>query len=158
MTGLRIGYGAGPSALIGAMVKLQSQTTSCPSSLGQAGAVAALNDSHDIVEERRNIMEQRRRLLAARLQGIPGLTVQAPPGSMYFFCDCRELLGKRTPDGMHLESDVDVVRYFLDSCKVVVIQGAAYGCPGFFRISFATSNENLEEGAARLREACEALN
>jgi len=157
MTGLRIGYGAGPSDLIQAMIRLQSQTTSCSSSLGQAGAVAALLGSGDVVEERRRIMERRRDYLAQRLEAIPGLQVKAPAGSMYFFCDCRGLLGKKTPDGQSLESDIDVVRYLLDQYKLVVIQGSAYGRPGFFRISFATSHENLEEGSARLREACAAL-
>ena len=157
MTGLRIGYGAGPAELVKAMVKLQTQTTSCASSLGQAGAVAALNASHDDVAARRAVMAQRRDYLAQRLAGIPGLSVRAPEGSMYFFCDCRGLLGKTTPQGARLESDLDFVRYLLDQYKLVVIQGSAYGCPGFFRISFATSQENLEEGSARLRDACAAL-
>ena len=157
MTGLRVGYAGGPADLILAMIKLQSQTTSCACSLSQAAAVAALNGSQDIVGERRAVMAARRGRLIERLSGIRGLGFTAPRGAMYFFCDCRELLGLRTPAGAIVQSDADFVRYLLDEFKLVVIQGSAYGLPGYFRISFATSLQNLDEGCDRLSAACAAL-
>lgn len=157
MTGLRIGYAGGPAPLIAAMVKLQTQTTSCASSLSQSAAVAALNGSQDVVAERRAIMTTRRACLAALLGNVPLLRTRAPDGAMYFFCDAREAIGRRTPSGRTLQSAADLADYLLDEYKVVVVQGAAYGQPGFFRISFATSIDNLNEGGHRLLEAFSAL-
>lgn len=157
MTGLRIGYAGGPVELIKAMVKLQTQTTSCASSLGQAATAEALTGAQDVVAQRTAIMSERRAHLAARLKAIPGLRPHVPDGAMYFFCDCRELLGKSTPAGAVLNTELDFVRYLLDEFKLVVIQGSAYGCPGFFRISFATSLDNLDEGCNRLGAACASL-
>jgi aspartate aminotransferase len=157
MTGLRIGYAGGPADLIGEMVKFQSQTTSCASSLSQAATVAALNGSQAIVAQRRAIMAARRDHLVSRIAGIPLLRAHAPAGAMYLFCDCSALLGRRTPDGLVLETDAQVVRYLLDAFKLVVIQGGAYGSPGYFRISFATSIDTLDEGCRRLADACASL-
>lgn len=158
MTGLRIGYAGGPAELIGAMVKLQTQTTSCACSLSQAAAVAALNGSQSVVGARLAIMSERRAHLHAMLSKVPRLRVNAPAGAMYFFCDARQVIGLRTSSGKVLQNDADVAGYLLDDYKVVVVQGAAYGQPGFFRISFATSLDNLSEGCRRLHHAFAALN
>lgn len=157
MTGLRIGYAGGPADLVGAMVKLQTQSTSCACSLSQSAAVAALSGPQDVVAERRAVMGARRERLHALLDAVPLLRVRPPDGAMYFFCDVREALGRHTPSGRRLESDADIAGYLLEDHKVVVIQGAAYGQPGFLRLSFATSFENLDEGGARLRRAFAAL-
>ena len=157
MTGLRIGYAGGPAALIKQMVKLQSQTTSCASSLSQAAAVEALNGTQAVVAERRRTMEQRRDRLVARLSRVQELRVRAPDGAMYLFCDCRSLLGRSTPGGKTLTTDAEFTRYLLDDFKVVVVQGGAYGQSGFFRISFATSIDNIEEGCDRIAAACASL-
>ncbi|MGD9942647.1 MAG: pyridoxal phosphate-dependent aminotransferase [Burkholderiaceae bacterium] len=157
MTGLRIGYAGGSAELIGAMVKLQTQTTSCACSLSQAAAAAALGGPQDVVAERLATMSRRREHLHAELSKVPLLRVNPPDGAMYYFCDARQAMGRRTPSGKVLETDADLAGYLLDEYKVVVVQGAAYGQPGFFRISFATSIENLSEGCRRLREAFAAL-
>ncbi|MFO0235141.1 MAG: pyridoxal phosphate-dependent aminotransferase [Burkholderiales bacterium] len=157
MTGLRIGYAGGPPALVSAMVKLQTQTTSCASSLSQSAAVAALTGPQDVVAERRAVMGARRAHLDALLARVPLLRTRAPDGAMYFFCDARAAIGRRTPSGRVLQSDADIAGYLLDEFKVVVVQGGAYGQPGFFRISFATSLDNLGEGGRRLHDAFAAL-
>jgi aspartate aminotransferase len=157
MTGLRVGYAAGPADLIAAMVKLQTQSTSCACSLSQAGTVAALNGEQNVVNERAAIMSQRRSHLYQRLSQVPYLYVTAPQGAMYFFCDARAAMGRHTPTGQILQNDAELVRYLLDDYKVVVIQGGAYGQAGFFRISFATSIDQIDEGCTRLQKAFSAL-
>ena len=157
MTGLRVGYAAGPADLIAAMVKLQTQSTSCACSLSQAGTVAALNGEQNVVNERAVIMSQRRSHLYQRLSQVPYLYVTAPQGAMYFFCDARAAMGRHTPTGQILQNDAELVRYLLDDYKVVVIQGGAYGQAGFFRISFATSIDQIDEGCTRLQKAFSAL-
>lgn len=157
MTGLRIGYAGGPAPLIKEMVKLQSQTTSCASSLSQAAAIEALNGPQEIVSERRDIMERRRDFFVERLSRVQELRIRKPDGAMYLFCDCRSVMGHRTASGTTIASDTDFARYLLETYKVVVVPGGAYGHPGFFRISFATSLENIEEGCDRIAAACASL-
>lgn len=158
MTGLRIGYAAGPAELIQAMTKYQSQVTSCPSSISQAAAEVALSGPQDIVKERRKIMEDRANTVVRILSRVQSLRLSKPEGAMYAFCDCRALIGTKTPEGNKIASEDDFIGYLLDQHKVVVVPGAAYGIPGYFRLSFATSTEAIEEGCERIARACASLN
>lgn len=153
MTGWRIGYAGGPQELIKAMAKIQSQSTSNPCSISQAAATAALNGQHDFLQERNDAFKRRRDLVVEKLNAIPGISCNTPEGAFYVFPDCRGLLGKTTPDGTTLESDQDVVTYFLESALVAAVQGSAFGLDGFFRISYATSDDALTEALNRIAEA-----
>jgi aspartate aminotransferase len=157
MTGWRIGYGGAPAALVKAMVKLQSQSTSNPSSIGQAAALEALTGPQDFIAERTRIFQQRRDQVVGWLNAIPGVTCHRPEGAFYVYPSCAGVIGKKTPDGQVLASDNDFVLYLLESQNLALLQGEAYGLSPFFRISFAASMEKLEEGCRRLRLACEAL-
>jgi aspartate aminotransferase len=157
MTGWRIGYGGGPAALIKAMVKLQSQSTSNASSIGQAAALEALSGPQGFIAERTAIFQERRDAVVGELNRIPGVHCHLPEGAFYAFPSCADLLGKTTPDGKVLASDTDFVMYLLEAQDLAVLQGDAYGCSPFFRISFATSMDKLQEGCRRLRLACEDM-
>jgi aspartate aminotransferase len=157
MTGWRIGYCGGPAELIKAMTKLQSQSTSNPSSIGQAAAVEALTGPQDVIAERCGIFQQRRDAVVRMIDDIPGLSCSVPDGAFYVFPSCAGVLGKKTPDGRVLQTDEDFVLYLLEEENLAVLQGSAYGISPYFRISFATSMEVLREGCARLRRACEKL-
>jgi len=157
MTGWRIGYGGAPAELVKAMVKLQSQSTSNPSSISQAAALEALNGPQDFIAERTRVFQSRRDAVVSALNTMPGITCHAPEGAFYVFPSCAALLGKTTPDGKRIETDEDFVMYLLDAQNLAVLQGGAYGVSPFFRISFATSMQRLEAGLARLRTACEQL-
>ncbi|HWI82944.1 pyridoxal phosphate-dependent aminotransferase [Ramlibacter sp.] len=157
MTGWRIGYGGAPAALIKAMVKLQSQSTSNPSSIGQAAALEALSGPQDFIPERTRIFQQRRDAVVAELNRIPGITCHLPEGAFYVYPSCAGVIGKKTPDGQVITSDAEFVMYLLEAQNLALLQGEAYGLSPFFRISFATSMERLQEGCRRLRLACEAL-
>ena len=157
MTGWRIGYGAAPVELVKAMTKLQSQSTSNPSSISQAAALEALSGPQDFIAERTRIFQERRDMVVAELNSIPGISCHVPEGAFYVFPSCAGVMGKLTPEGNRLATDEDFVLYLLESQNLAVLQGAAYGASPFFRISFATSVEKLQEGLRRLRLACEAL-
>jgi aspartate aminotransferase len=157
MTGWRIGYAGAPAELIKAMAKLQSQSTSNPSSVSQAGALAALTGPQELVAERKAIFETRRDAVVAWLEAIPGLRCHLPEGAFYAFPSCAGLIGKRSPDGARLETSEDFVMHLLHAEDLAVLQGEAYGMPGFLRLSFATSIEKLEEGCRRIARACAAL-
>ena len=157
MTGWRIGYGGAPSGLIKAMVKLQSQSTSNPSSISQAAAQEALSGPQDFIAERARIFQQRRDQVVAQLNAIPGIRCHLPEGAFYVYPSCAGVIGKKTPDGTVLASDSDFVLYLLEAQNLAVLQGAAYGVSPFFRISFAAAMETLDEGCRRVRLACEAL-
>ncbi|WP_420997335.1 pyridoxal phosphate-dependent aminotransferase [Cupriavidus sp. 30B13] len=157
MTGWRIGYAGAPAELIKAMVKLQSQSTSNPSSIGQAAAVEALNGPQDFIATRRDIFQARRDQVVQWLRAVPGLACHVPEGAFYVFPSCAGVIGRKTPGGQVLRTDEDFILYLLESENLAVLQGAAYGVSPFFRISYATSLEVLEEGCSRLRRACERL-
>ncbi|TMH66327.1 MAG: pyridoxal phosphate-dependent aminotransferase [Betaproteobacteria bacterium] len=152
MTGWRIGYGAGPSALIRAMGTLQSQSTANPSSIGQAAALAALTGPQDGVRRRSAEFERRRDALGPQLAAIPGLACGMPHGAFYFFVSCAGFLGKRTPEGTALADDEHVALYLLDE-GVALVHGAPYGASPYIRVSFATSMENLAEAGRRIARA-----
>jgi aspartate aminotransferase len=157
MTGWRIGYGGAPAELIKAMVKLQSQSTSNPSSIGQAAALEALTGPQDFIVERQRIFQERRDAVVAELNRIPGISCHLPEGAFYVYPSCAGVIGKKTPEGQVISSDSDFVLHLLESQNLAVLQGEAYGLSPFFRISFATSMQTLQEGCRRLRLACEAL-
>jgi len=157
MTGWRIGYAGGPVDLIKAMATLQSQSTSNPSSVSQAAAVAALNGPQDFLAENNAVFQARRDLCLDRIRAIDGLDVRAPDGAFYLFINCGGLLGRSTPAGKVLESDADVAMYFLEEEGVAVVPGSAFGLAPYLRISFATSTEILEEACRRMAAACAKL-
>jgi len=157
MTGFRIGYAAGPSELLSQMLKVQSQSTSGPSSVGQAAAVAALAGPQDFVENCRKAYQERRDLIVSMLNQTTGLTCQTPEGAFYAFPDCSGLMGTTTPEGKKIENDRDLVMHFMDDHGVALVHGAAYGLSPNFRVSFAASMEVLEEAGRRIQTAANAL-
>ncbi len=157
MTGWRIGYAGGPAWLIKAMGKLQSQSTSNPSSISQAAAVAALNGPQDFLVERNAAFERRRDLVVSMLNDTPGLECPTPEGAFYVYPDASGVIGKTTPKGKVIESDEDLIAYFLDEAQVAAVHGAAFGLSPAFRISYATSEELLTEACTRIQRACSAL-
>lgn len=157
MTGWRIGYAAGPKPLIQAMAKLQSQSTSNPSAVSQAAALAALNGPMDFLNGWRSEYAKRRDLVVGRLNAINGLSCPTPQGAFYVFPSCAGLIGRRTPTGGTIVDDTALVLHFLDAQGVGTVQGAAFGLSPAFRISFATSAAELAEGCDRIARACAEL-
>lgn len=157
MTGWRVGYGAGPRALIAAMAVVQSQSTSCPSSVSQAAAIEALTGPQHVVAERRNDFQARRDFVVAALNRAPGLHCRVPEGAFYTFASCAGVLGRRTRGGALLQADSDFCNYLLQDFEVAVVPGSVFGLAPYFRISYATSMAQLEEACARIAAACEAL-
>ncbi|WP_334152170.1 aspartate transaminase [Microbacterium sp.] len=157
MTGWRLGYAAGDPALIGAINTLQSQTSSCPSSISQAAAAAALEGPQDFIAESVPVYCERRDAAVAGLGAIDGLTPLVPDGAFYLYVDCAGLIGRRTEDGSILTGDQDVTLYLLDRAGVAVIQGSAYGQSPFFRISFATDLDTITAAIQEIATAVSAL-
>jgi aspartate aminotransferase len=153
MTGWRIGYAAGPTDIISAMETLQSQSTSNASSVSQAAALAALQGDHAFLAGFVATYRARRDRGLALINAIPGLHCREPGGAFYLFVNCGGLIGRRTPDGQLLQSDVDVVLYFLNAVGVAMIPGSAYGFGPYFRMSIATGVEHIEEGCRRIATA-----
>ena len=157
MTGWRIGYGGGPSALIRAMAVVQSQSTSCPSSVSQAAAIEALNGPQDFVRDCCRSFQARRDLVVSALNGIDGITCRVPEGAFYTFASCAGVIGKITPDGRALASDKDFAEYLLHAAGVAVVPGSAFGLSPYFRISYATSAVELEDACQRIARATAEL-
>ena len=157
MTGWRIGYAAGRPDLIKAIAKVQSQSTSNPSSISQAAAVEALNGPQDFIPRHNVVFQQRRDLIVSMLNQSSGLTCPRPEGAFYVFPSCAGTLGKKTPDGKVIETDEDFVTYLLESEGVAVVQGSAFGLAPFFRISYATATAALQDAGERIQRACAAL-
>jgi aspartate aminotransferase len=153
MTGWRIGYGAGPAALIKAMVKLQSQSTSGPNSVAQAAAIAALTGPQDTIAANRREYQARRDTVVEALNAIDGIRCDVPDGAFYVFASCSALFGLHTHKGTVIETSDDWVMHLLDSQDLAALQGSAYGVPTHFRISFAASNEQLLDGCRRIARA-----
>ena len=155
-TGWRLGFAGGPVPLIREMTKMLSQSTSAPSSISQAAAVAALTGPQALIAENQRSFEARRDLAVGMLNQAKGLTCRSPEGAFYAFPDCSRLIGKTTPNGQVLATDRDVVIFLLEQ-GVAAVQGDAYGLSPHFRISFATSTEQLTEACRRIQRACAAL-
>ena len=153
MTGWRIGYAAGPVEIIKAISKIQSQSTSNPSSISQAAAVEALNGTQDFIKKRADSFKERRNFVVDSLNNIKGITCLKPEGAFYVFPSCKGLLNKKTK----LKSDTEFVKKLLEKANVAVVQGSAFGLPGYFRISYATSMENLKKAMERIKNFCEDL-
>ena len=153
MTGWRIGYAAGPKEIIKAMAKIQSQSTSNPTSISQAAAVEALNGTQDFIKVRSDSFKSRRDFVVQSLNNIKGLSCLKPEGAFYVFPNCKKLLGKKSK----LRTDKDFVEKLLEKAEVAVVQGSAFGLEGYFRISYATSMENLEKAMKRIKIFCESL-
>jgi len=157
MTGWRIGWIAGPADLIGALNTLLSQSSGNASSISQAGTIAALEGDQSFVKESIATYKARRDLTLARVNAIPGLSCAPPDGAFYLYVNCAGLIGKTTPLGNKLDNDADVVMYLLENAGVALVQGSAYGLSPFFRMSIATSTENLTEGMDRIARAVAEL-
>ena len=157
MTGWRIGYGAGPTMLIKAMAKLQSQSTTNPSSISQWAAVEALNGPQDFIPKNIETFRQRRDLILSLLNQAKGITCSRPEGAFYVFPSCEGTIGKTTAGGKTIGSDQEFVTALLEEEGVAVVQGSAFGLAPFFRISYATSNEALEEAGTRIQRFCAGL-
>ena len=157
MTGWRIGYAAGPENLITAIRKIQSQSTSNPSSISQAASVAALNGPMDVLAKNNDVFKQRRDLVCSMLNQAKGITCPTPDGAFYVYPSCAGLIGKKTPEGKVLKTDEDVVPYLLETEGIAAVHGAAFGLSPHFRISYATSTEALEDACQRIQRACSAL-
>ena len=157
MTGWRIGWGLGPVPLVDAINILQSQSSTCPSSISQAAVVAALTNDQGFVTTTRDAYRGRRDLLVAALDPIPGLTPVTPDGSFYCFVGCQGLIGRSTPQGDVLDTDEDVALYVLHQAGVATVQGSAYGASPYLRLSFAAAAPTLLEAARRIASAVEAL-
>ncbi|MGO4404503.1 aspartate transaminase [Bosea sp. RAF48] len=157
MTGFRIGYGAGPKALVEAMNVIQSQTTSGAASMCMAAAAAALEGDQSFVEEARAAYRQRRDRAVELLDAIDGMSCLKPDGAFYVYPSCAGLIGRRRGDGRVLQSDLDVALYFLEAAGVAVLDGSAYGLSPYLRLSIATSLATIEDACARLKRASEAL-
>ena len=157
MTGWRIGYAAGPAALVKALGLLASQTTTCASAMGQAAAVVALTGPQACVREARQLFEARRDRMVQLLNAIPGLRCATPQGAFYVFPNVSGLLGRRQPDGALLANDMDVMLYLLNHAGVASVDGSSYGMPGYLRMSFATSIAQIEAGCQAIQHAVQQL-
>ena len=157
MTGWRIGYAAGAKELIDAIRKVQSQSTTNPSSISQTAAVEALDGQQNYRAEWIESFQRRRDLVANGINEAEGLTCNTPEGAFYVYPSCAGVIGKKTPDGKVIETDDDFAFYLLESEKVVVVPGSAFGLSPNFRISYATSDEKLKDACSRIQRACAAL-
>jgi len=157
MTGWRIGYAGGPAWLIKAMADLQSQSTSNPCSISQYAVLAALNGPQDFLRERNIAFRARRDLVVAMLNDAPGLSCPTPEGAFYVYPDATGVMGKTTPQGQIIQTDAQLIDYFLDEYRVAAVHGAAFGLSPGFRISYATSSDILKEACTRIQLACAAL-
>jgi aspartate aminotransferase len=157
MTGWRLGYGAGPIELIKAMNAVQSHSSTHTSSISQAAATAALDGPQDFIKPNAEIFRERRDLVVAMLNQAKGITCRTPEGAFYVYPSCAGTIGKTTPSGAKIKTDTDFAGYLLDAEGVAVVQGTAFGLAPYFRISYAASNELLEEACRRIQRACAAL-
>ena len=157
MTGWRIGYAGGPKEIIKAMAKLQSQSTSNPSSISQAAALEALEASDDFLIKRNEQFKIRRDMVVSNLNECKGISCDLPIGAFYVLPSFSGLIGKKTPTGKIISNSIEFSSYLLENKGVAVVPGSAFGAEGFFRISYATSDKILEEACNRIKEACSLL-
>jgi len=158
MTGWRIGYCTGPRDLLGAMLKLQSQSTTNPSSISQWAAVEALNGPQDFLAEWRRIFQERRDLVVRGLNANTGLDCLTPEGAFYVFPSVQNLLGKTSAGGAVLATDEDFVLALLEETGVALVHGSAFGLPGHMRLSYAAATSELEDAVSRIQDFCARVN
>jgi aspartate aminotransferase len=157
MTGWRIGYIAAPEWIVKGCNKLQGQYTSGPCSVSQKAAEFAYTQSQQCVEDMRKAFERRRDLIVKLAKEIPGLEVNVPEGAFYLFPKCSSFYGKKTPDGKTIENSTDLAMYLLEQGHVATVGGDAFGDPECFRMSYATSDENIVEAMRRIKETLAEL-
>jgi len=157
MTGWRIGYIAAPEWIVKGCNKLQGQYTSGPCSVSQKAAEFAYTESQECVEEMRQAFERRRDLIVELARQIPGLEVNVPEGAFYLFPKCSSFYGKTTPDGKTIGNSTDLAMYMLEVAHVATVGGDAFGDPDCFRMSYATSDDNIREAMRRIAEALKSL-
>ncbi|MDO5446725.1 MAG: pyridoxal phosphate-dependent aminotransferase [Prevotellaceae bacterium] len=157
MTGWRIGYIAAPEWIVSGCNKLQGQYTSGPCSISQKAAVAAYEASQECVETMRKAFEKRRDLIVRLAKEIPGLEVNTPNGAFYLFPKCSSFFGKKTEDGKVIANSTDLAMYLLETGHVATVGGDAFGSPECFRMSYATSDENIIEAMRRIKESLAKL-
>jgi aspartate aminotransferase len=157
MTGWRIGYAGGPQPLIKAMEKVMSQTTSNACSISQWAAVEALNGTQDFIKPHQKLFQERRDLVVSMLNQARGLECPTPEGAFYVYPSCAGLIGKKTPAGRTIHTDEDFVLELLEAEGANAVYGAAFGLSPFFRVSYATSNEKLEDACSRIQRFCASL-
>jgi aspartate aminotransferase len=157
MTGWRLGYCGGPADLIAAMNMVQSQSVTHASSITQAATVEALNGPQDFIEPHTRLFKGRRDLVVSMLNEAEGLRCRTPEGAFYVYPSCAGVIGKRTPEGKTIADDTAFVTYLLESEGVACVQGAAFGLSPYFRISYATATDALEDACRRIQRACAAL-
>ncbi|AOF92874.1 pyridoxal phosphate-dependent aminotransferase [Sinorhizobium sp. RAC02] len=157
MTGWRLGYAAGPKSLTKVLNKMQSQSTTCPSSITQVAAAAALNSPQDFVATAVAEYKARGELVTTGFSAIPGLEVRAPEGAFYLFPKCAAHIGKTAPDGTVIDNDTALAAYLLREGKVATVPGAAFGVEPYIRLSFATSRDNLTLAIDRIADALARL-
>ena len=157
MTGWRLGYAAGEKKLIAAMNMLNSQSTTSPTTFVQWAGVAALDGDHGFIARNNEVFRERRDLVVSMLNQATGITCRKPTGAFYVYPSIQGLIGKTTPDGKLIASDDDFATYLLEAEGVAVVQGSAFGLSPYFRISYATKTEDLEEACTRIQRAAAAL-
>ncbi len=157
MTGWRIGYAAGPKEIIKAIAKIQSQSTTNPSSISQAASVEALSGTQDFIKKRADSFQERRDFVVKALNDIDGIECLNPDGAFYVFPSCKGLMGKKDANGKEIKSDKDFVQSLLENSGIAVVQGSAFGLEGFFRISYATSMDNLKKALEKISSFCKSL-
>ena len=157
MTGWRIGYCAGPEKLIKAMSKVMTQTTSNPCSISQWAAVEALNGTQDFIKPHQKLFQERRDLVVSMLNQATGLKCPTPEGAFYVYPSCEGLIGKTGPSGQVIRNDEDFVVQLLEAEGAAAVHGGAFGLEPYFRVSYATSNEVLEDACSRIQRFCAAV-
>ena len=157
MTGWRIGYAGGPSPLMSAIRQIMSQATGNPCSISQRAALAALTGDQSHLQKQLSIYQSRRNNMVKQLNGANGLSVEPFEGAFYLYVNCQGVLGKKTPGDQLIESSTDFVRYLLEDHKVAVVPGVAFEYDPYFRLSFATSDDQLNKACGRIINACDEL-
>ena len=153
MTGWRIGYAAGPSLLIKAMIKIQGQSTSNPSSISQYAALAGISGSKEFLDPCLKAFDERRHFVVDKLNSINGISCILPEGAFYAYPNVSGLIGKKTQNGKILNNDAEIVEWLLESAEVAAVPGVAFGLEPYFRVSYATSLEVLKEAMNRIEKA-----
>ncbi len=157
MTGWRLGYCGGPKEIIAAMNKIQSQSTTSTSSISMAAAIEALNGNQDFIQIHNQHFKKRRDMAVSNLNNIPGISCNTPLGAFYVYPNCEGCMNKKTPKGKTIRSDEDFMNYLLDSEGVAGVHGEAFGLSPYFRLSYATDENTLQEACNRIMKACSKL-